>query len=275
MRLAWLTLLALVIPASGETFRGSVISADRAAGTLRIRSETGVESMVRAGAGDLEIGWVGRPVRGELLTSDGQARLERIFPEDSEASAEAKAVAAALRRDTVERGRLVARAEGDYAPPFALWDQGGRFVRSGDLRGKPCVVNFVFTRCKAAEMCPAATASMVALTKALRAADLAGRVTLVTVTFDPAHDSPGVLRTYAAGWGADPTHHLFLTGDREMIRDLMRQYGILVLEQDGTLVHNAATYIISPDGRIVARHPGARFDAEELLPLLRGQLAPR
>jgi protein SCO1/2 len=169
----------------------------------------------------------------------------------------------------------VARAEGDAAPVFALWDQRARLVRSGELRGRPYVLNFIFTRCKAAEMCPASSACMASLGKVLRDQGLAGKVQLLTISFDPAHDSPGTLLGYAASTGLDPEHHRLLTGDREMIRDLMRQFGILVLEQDGTLVHNAATVVVTSDGRLAARRPGARFEPEDLLPLLRRLAVPR
>jgi len=272
MRLACL-LLAASLGATG--FRGTVLSADAEAGVLRLRDASGAELSAAAGVGDLEIGWVGRPIRAELIQSEGRPRLERVFPEDPAALAEIASVAAALRRDTVERGRLVARAEGDQAPVFTLWDQRGKLTRSGELRGRPYVLNFIFTRCRAAEMCPASTACMAGLGKALRDDGLGGKVQLLTMTFDPAHDSPGTLLAYAASTGLDPEHHRLLTGDREMIRDLMRQFGILVLEQDGTLVHNAATLVVTADGRIAARRPGARFEPEDLLPLLRRLAAPR
>lgn len=272
MRLACLLLAA----ALGATpYRGTVVKADREAGVLTVEGADGVRTVAAAGVGDLEIGWEGRPIRAERIESEGRPRLERLFPEDPEAMAEIAAAAAALRRDTVERGRLVARAEGDFAPAFVLWDHHGKLARSGDLRGRPYVLNFIFTRCKAAEMCPASSACMASLGKALREAGLGGKVRLLTITFDPAHDSPGVLRAYAAGMGLDPDHHRLLTGDREMIRDLMRQFGILTLEQDGTIVHNAATVVVSPDGRIVARRPGARFEPEDLMPLLGRLISPR
>jgi protein SCO1/2 len=270
MRFLW-PLLALASLAA-EPFRGGVISADPAAETLRLRAEDGRELTARVGVGDVAIGWVGRTVRGELVESDGRLRLERVFPAGSEELRAEAEVAAALRRDTVERGRLVARATGDEAPVFFLWDQDGRVVRSSDLRGKPYVVNFIFTRCKAAEMCPASTASMVALGKALREAGLGDKVRLVSFSFDPAYDSPGVLRAYAQSWGADPAQHRFLTGQREMIRDLMRQQGILTMQTDGTIVHNAATVVVSAHGRIVARKEGPRFLPEDFLPLLRRQV---
>lgn len=265
MRLACLLLAACL---GAAPFEGTVVSVDAEAGALRLKPFAGPELVAAAGPGDLEIGWVGRPIRGELIESAGQPRLERVFPQDAPALAEIAAAAAALRRDTVERGRLVARAEGDFAPAFVLWDQRGRLVRSGELRGRPYVLNFIFTRCKAAEMCPASTACMAGLGRSLREAGMGGKVQLLTISFDPAHDSPGVLLGYASTTGLDPEHHRLLTGDRDMIRDLMRQFGILTLEQDGTIVHNAATVVVSPDGRIVARRPGARFEPADLMPLL-------
>lgn len=273
MRHLW-PFLALAALAA-EPFRGTVISADLPAESLRLRSEDGRELAARVGPGDLAIAWSGRPIRGELVESEGRLRLERIFPTDPAELREEAEVAAALRRDTVERGRLVARTTGDAAPVFLLWDQDGRVVRPSDLRGNPYVMNFIFTRCKAAEMCPASTASMVALGKALREAGLGEKVRLVSVSFDPAYDSPGVLRAYAQGWGADPDQHRFLTGQREMIRDLMRQSGILTMQADGTIVHNAATVVVSSEGRILARKEGPRFLPEDFLPLLRRQVGPR
>jgi len=273
MRFLW-PILALAGLAA-EPFRGAVLAADPETESLRLRSEDGRELVARVGVGDLGIGWAGRRVRGELVESDGRLRLERVFPADPVELREEAEVAASLRRDTVERGRLVARTTGDDAPIFLLWDQDGGVVRSSDLRGKPYVVNFIFTRCKAAEMCPASTASMVALGKALREAGLGDKVRLVSVSFDPAHDSPGVLRAYAQSWGADPAQHRFLTGQREMIRDLMRQQGILTMQTDGTIVHNAATVVVSAQGRIVARKEGPRFLPEDFLPLLTRQVGSR
>lgn len=273
MRNLWPLLVLATLAA--EPFRGSVLSVDLPSESLRLRTDNGREFAARVGSGDLAIGWAGRAVRGELVESDGRLRLERIFPSDPAELREEAEVAAALRRDTVERGRLVARTAGDSAPLFLLWDQDGKVVRSSDLRGKPHVVNFIFTRCKAAEMCPASTASMVALGKALREAGLGDEVRLVSVSFDPAYDSPGVLRAYAQSWGADPAQHRFLTGQREMIRDLMRQQGILTMQADGTIVHNAATVVVSAEGRIVARREGPRFLPEDFLPILRRQLEAR
>jgi protein SCO1/2 len=267
--------LGLATFLTAHAFEGKVLGPDSDGFSLKVQSADATERTFRVGPGDYALGWAGRPVKGEVVVSDGKERLERIFPIDSAAVATIAATAAALRRDTVERGRLVARGVGDNLPPFALWDHDGKLVTTADLNGKPTVFNFIFTRCKAAEMCPASTAAMVTLGSVLRQEGLGEKVRLVTLTFDPGHDSPGVLRTYGQASGAQLAQHRFLTGDRGMMRDLMRQFGIAVLEQDGTLVHNAATVVVSADGRILARLPGARFEPETLLPVLRRTLTAR
>jgi cytochrome oxidase Cu insertion factor (SCO1/SenC/PrrC family) len=73
-----------------------------------------------------------------------------------------------------------------------------------------------------------------------------------------------VLRTYADGYGTDHARHRFLTGDAGQIKDLMRHYGIQTLRDDGTIVHNAALIVISPEGRITYRSEGASFDAGDV-----------
>jgi protein SCO1/2 len=85
-------------------------------------------------------------------------------------------------------------------------------------------------------------------------------VKLISISFDPQNDSPGILNTYAQGYGINSTRHQFLTGDANQIKDLMRQFGILTTQSDGTIIHNAALIIVSPEGRIIQRREGAQFD---------------
>lgn len=105
-------------------------------------------------------------------------------------------------------------AEGDFGrvPAFALTDQAGRTVSDRDLRGAPWVANFIFTRCPSA--CPMLTAKFKALQGALR--DLPG-VRYVSISVDPAHDTPAVLAAYAQRFSADTSRWSFLTGPLEDI----------------------------------------------------------
>lgn len=99
-------------------------------------------------------------------------------------------------------------------PEFSLVNRDGRSLRLADLAGSPWVADFVFTRCPAS--CPMMSARMARLNRDLPA-DLP--VHFVSFSVDPTHDTPEVLERYATGFQA-PDRWLFLTGERQAIRDL-------------------------------------------------------
>jgi protein SCO1 len=91
-------------------------------------------------------------------------------------------------------------------PSFSLLDQNGRVVTDHALRGRLAVINFVYTRCSS--VCPMLTAKLKMLQGKLR--DVRG-VQYVSISVDPEHDTPAVLKEYAARFQAAP-EWLFLTG---------------------------------------------------------------
>jgi hypothetical protein len=225
--------------------------------------------------GDLAIAWTGRSIRFEVLTAAGRRWADTIFPADPEQLRRVAEVSESLRRQTADQGRLVTRMPNDLTPDMALWDQDARLVFKKDFLGAPYALNFIFTSCRSAKMCPAATACMKQLGDALAADPRLKTVRLLTMTFDPEVDSPGTLRAYAAGYGIDQARHRFLTGDPGQIKDLMRNYGILTVRDDGTIVHNAALLLVNAQGRIVQRREGASFDVAEVAKVLAGLVESR
>ena len=259
-----LAFCAAGLAAEEKPVLAEVLSVDRKAMTAQVRPVEGAaEQQVIFGEADAAIGWAGRRIRYVPVRQGDKVRADRIFPADAEELRRMKETTDTLRRLTADRGRMVTRMPTELVPDMALWNQDGKVVTKRDLLGRPFVLNFVFTSCRNAKMCPAATRCMKQLGDALDKSD--SEVRLVTITFDPEVDSPGTLRAYADGYGIDGRRHLFLTGDEGQIRDLMRQYGILTAESDGTIVHNAATLVVSAEGRIVRRFEGATFDAEQIL----------
>jgi protein SCO1/2 len=214
-------------------------------------------------AGDLEIAWA-KQVRCSLVQRDGKLSAEGVVSADPEELRQEQQVVEGLRRDTFERGRIVMRGANDLMPMMALWDQDGQFRLKKDFLGAPLAINFVFTSCQNARMCPASTSAMRKLADELAKRPALANVRLLTITFDPEVDTPGMLRTYAQGYGIDFKRHSFLTGREAHIKDLMRHYGILTTRSDGTILHNAALVIVSPEGRIVQRREGAVFDTAEV-----------
>ena len=247
--------------AAAETGKVESISAD---GLAKVVTAKGEALLRRFSEGDRKVGWVGRMVRYEAVAEAAEIQARAIMSADANELRQVAEVTDTLRRETVDKGRMVTRMPNDLMPNMALWDQSGRMVMKKDFLGHPLALNFVFTSCRVARMCPASSACMKQLGDVLATMPGAAEVRLVTITFDPETDTPGVLRAYADGYGIDHARHRFLTGDAGQIKDLMRHYGIQTLRDDGTIVHNAALIVISPEGRIAYRSEGPSFDAEDI-----------
>ena len=107
----------------------------------------------------------------------------------------------------------------DYGPvpDFRLTERNGGTLTLADLRSKVWLANFIYTECT--ETCPLQSAQVQRLQDEFaEATDLR----FVTVTVDPGHDPPEVLRRYAQRYGADPDRWLFLTGPKPAIVALAR-----------------------------------------------------
>ncbi len=97
-------------------------------------------------------------------------------------------------------------------PEFTLIERSERRVTRNDLLGRVWVVNFFYASCL--DTCPLQSTEMADLQRDL--AD-APEVRLVSISVDPEHDTPEILRAYSQRFGADPERWLFLTGDKGAI----------------------------------------------------------
>lgn len=137
------------------------------------------------------------------------------------------------------------------APDFTLTDQDGRTVRSADLRGKVVVVSFVFTTCNGT--CPATTHRMSALAQALKEQGLfkGDAVRLLSITLDPARDTPEALRRYMRLYDAEAAHWAFLTGPREKVEKILAAWGMWARPAaGGQLDHPSRIFLIDPRWRV-------------------------
>jgi protein SCO1/2 len=113
-------------------------------------------------------------------------------------------------------------------------------------------------------MCPAATAKMMATQKMARDASVPN-LELVSITLDPAFDTPGVLKEYAAVRGIDTTNFSFLTGPENAIRDLLTQFGVIAQFQGDILQHTLTTLLIDGDGKIAHRADGSMWEPRDFV----------
>ena len=103
-------------------------------------------------------------------------------------------------------------------PDFAFIERSGQSVTRADLLGKVWIASLIFTRC--VEECPLVSNHMARLQATFAAEP---DVRLVSITVDPAYDTPEVLTRYAQSFAAQPQRWLFLTGDKATIYRLVRE----------------------------------------------------
>lgn len=218
--------------------------------------------------GDLANAKVGQRIRAELVARKGDFYLEKIWPDDAATKAAVEAAAKALAQDTAMRGKDVYREIGENAPEFTLLDQEGRTVSMSRFRGKQVMLNFIFTRCPIATMCPAATQRMMEVQAAAKKANVVD-LELVSVSLDPEYDTPGVLKDYAAVRGIDTSNFTFLTGPDAAVRHLLAQLGVIREFEGNTIKHSLATVLINEDGRIVHRVDGSLWQVDDFVERMR------
>ncbi len=260
--------------APSGTITVEVVAADPQASTLTVKGpglpapdKDGAE-VLRVFSGDTQVGYVGHRIQGELSKSEGVWRLDYIWPADPAPTGIVAEAANQLSRDLVDLGRRAFRDVGDTLPAFAFYNQNGEIVRPTNLRGQRLVINFIFTRCTNRTMCPASSARMVQLQQAVKKAGIPN-VTFVTISFDPQHDTPGVLRQYGHDYGMDFANYQLLTAPASEMTPALQEFGILLRNENDTLVHSQATMLVSPEGVILFREPGENWTLQDFLSRLK------
>lgn len=147
------------------------------------------------------------------------------------------------------------------APPFELTGSAGEAVTRADLAGAPYVVDFVFTRCVTS--CPVMTSRMATVGEGLSEGEDFRRV---SISVDPAHDTPEVLREFRAARGL-PDTWWFLTGEPGSILTLVRDGFHLAIETAtgnpiDPIAHSTRFVLVDGEHRIRGYYDG--LDQEEV-----------
>jgi protein SCO1/2 len=250
---------------------GEIVSVDAEKNVLRVKHDK-IDGYMPAmtmdftvSIGDAKLAKAGQRIRAELVeASDGEFRLEKIWPADAGENAKVDSAAKTLTQETVALGRGAYREIGERAPQFALYDQDGRVVESQRFRGKQVMINFIFTRCPVAKMCPAAVARFQQTQTLAREAGVKD-LELISFSLDPEYDTPGILKEYTIQRAIDTSNYSFLTGPQMAIKSLLQQFGILIEMQGDLLNHTAATLLLDENGRIIHRADGSEWDVKEFV----------
>lgn len=157
---------------------------------------------------------------------------------------------------------------GDAVPDAALVDQDSAPTFISSLKGRPYAVTFIYTRCPIPDFCPLMDRHFKAVQEAIKTTPAIARVRLVSVTLDPAYDTPAILKPYATRLGADPSVWTFLTGEPKAVAAFGEQFGLYVEHDKSTeinVIHNLRTAVVDATGRVVTLHNGNTWTPSDLI----------
>jgi protein SCO1 len=161
---------------------------------------------------------------------------------------------------------------GQPVPDFTLTDQAGQRVSLSRFKGKVVGVTFIYTSCPLPDFCFRLSNNFGRLQK--RFADRMGRdLVLLSISFDPVHDTPEVLAKYAAIWKADANSWHFLTGTTAEVKAVCGRFGLNFWPDEGSLSHSLHTIVIDRDGKLAANFEGNLFTAEQLGDFVQAKLS--
>jgi protein SCO1 len=161
---------------------------------------------------------------------------------------------------------MEALTEGDMLPDYQFTNELGEPVRLSQFQGHVVVLTFFFTSCPYPDFCPRMTSNFARAAEELRHINNAAFAwQLLSISFDPASDTPQRLRSYALGVPYDPRHWSFLTGDERQISRLAAQMGEIYRREGTTISHNLHTIVVDPRGRIRNILPGNQWTPEQLV----------
>lgn len=152
-------------------------------------------------------------------------------------------------------------------PVFTMTDSQGHLFDSRELAGKVWIADFIYTNCPAA--CPFMSARMRSVEKAIRGKN---DVQLVSISVDPARDTPPVLNAFAQRYGAPNDQWIFLTGAPETVH-LLAYTTFHVGDVLGKIEHSTKFALVDKHGNIRGYY--STYDRDGIPTLLKNVSALR
>jgi protein SCO1/2 len=257
--------------------RGRVVSTDAAKGEVTLDHEA-IPGFMEAMTMPYKLkdaSILGELHPGDVLTADVLVSQDP----DADVLLDHIVVVAQARPDYPPAVSYHVPAPGDPVPDFKLRNQDGRPIHLGQFRGRALLLTFIYTRCPSPEFCPRVTRNFAAIEKQLAANPaLYAKTHLLSVSFDPAYDTPERLRAYGApylGSGAKNAfaHWEFAVPQKPVLAEMARFFDLGMSQNaDATITHTLSTTLIGPDGKVVRFYPGNEWTADQILVELRQRM---
>jgi len=154
------------------------------------------------------------------------------------------------------------RAIGSVPADHGFTDSDGKRVRLSDFRGKPVVVNFIYTGCY--QICPATTQFLMTAVRSARASLGQDSFQVLTVGFNLPFDHPIAMKSFAQRQGVASPGWSFLSPDATDLERLLQDFGFSYVQTPKGFDHVLQVTILDAEGRVYRQLYGESFD----LPLL-------
>ncbi len=159
-----------------------------------------------------------------------------------------------------------------HAPSdYQLRDRQERIVKLSVYRGKPLLVNFIYTGCF--RVCPNSSRALHSAIIAMRDRFGSDQFNIVSIGFDQPTDSPQALRSFSAQQRIDDRNWEFLSPRRDDVAALARDFGFRYVPTPLGFDHTLQVSILDRDGVIRRQVLGDTFSADSLGEPLRQMIA--
>jgi protein SCO1 len=163
------------------------------------------------------------------------------------------------QRAALELSRsTIGHVPGDYV----LRDRKGREVALHSYRGKPLLVNFIYTSCF--QICPNGSRSLFAAVRAMRERFGPDQFNVVSIGFNQPEDSPQALAVFATQQRINDRNWELLSPRAEDVAALAADFGFSFAATPAGFDHTLQVTILDRDGRVYRQVYGDGFAADSL-----------
>lgn len=163
---------------------------------------------------------------------------------------------------------------GQEVPDFKLTNQDYKPISMKNFRGKAVAITFIYAKCPLPDYCIKMSKNFSDLALMLeKDPEAKDKYRLLSISFDPANDTPAKLRSYGQGYLGNPEKPDFTVwqlavGDDKQVRAIADFFGLRyeVAPDDKTqFVHSLRTAVIAPDGKVTKIFAGNEWTPADLL----------
>jgi protein SCO1/2 len=159
---------------------------------------------------------------------------------------------------------------GEDVPDFSVTNQAGKRITLKEYRGNILFLTFIYTRCPFPDFCPRMSSNFSEVYKQIGTNPALAGAHLLSISFDPEHDTSKVLRDYgfSVAHTHEPalfTHWEFAAPSKSDLPKIADFFALTVKPGNGLITHNLSTAVIGPDGKIVKWYHGSDWQPSDLI----------